>query len=310
MFARTTGKSEWLQPLSSAAGGGDDGDNGGEDDASLPTCSRKLQSTGFTFSPFIRLKLVNFSKHMWLQIPLDVPPTQGLPWENHESLPVVGAGGELRGVGLQHGQAQLEVGFDPVEEEAVDHAHGAVEGKDAEEQGEEPGEGDRGEGGEVGDVLGQLRQTLPDQLLEHRLVHLSSCRGGAVLFTLYILYSHTYCLYTNAISLYFVVFMSVTWQTNKESHLISSFSSPRLRFCFRLHLFVYNQNSEKLLNGLTPNLEVGCFTSQERSLLILVWIRITGLIQEFFLSLSLTVWDRKFHFSGDWYLWVWEFWCR
>ena len=105
-------------------------------------------------------------------------PKQNLPCENHECLPVIGAGGELSGVGVQHGQAQLEVGFDAVEEEAVDHADGAEEGQDAEEEGEEPGEGDGGEGGEVWNVLGQLRQTLPDQLLEHRLVHLSSCRGG------------------------------------------------------------------------------------------------------------------------------------
>lgn len=63
-----------------------------------------------------------------------------------------------------------------MEEEAVDHANGAVEGQHAEEEGEEPREGDGREGGEVGDVLGQLGQTLPDQLLKHRLVHLSSCR--------------------------------------------------------------------------------------------------------------------------------------
>lgn len=63
-----------------------------------------------------------------------------------------------------------------MEEEAVDHADGAVEGQDAEEDGEEPGEGDGGEGGEVRNMFGQFWQTLPDHLLEHRLVHLSSCR--------------------------------------------------------------------------------------------------------------------------------------
>lgn len=96
--------------------------------------------------------------------------------EDHDGLSVVDAGGELGGVGLQHGQTQLEDGLDAVEEEAVDHADGAVEGQHAEEEGEEPGEGDGRQGGEVGDVLGQLGQTLPDQLLKHRLVYLSPCR--------------------------------------------------------------------------------------------------------------------------------------
>lgn len=97
------------------------------------------------------------------------------PGEDHERLAIVGAGRQLGGVGLQHGQAQLENGLDAVEEEAVDHADGAVERQDAEEQGEEPREGHGGQGGEVREVLGQLGQPLLDQLLEHRLVDLSTC---------------------------------------------------------------------------------------------------------------------------------------
>lgn len=98
-----------------------------------------------------------------------------VPCENHQGLSVVGAGRELCSVGLQRSQTQLEDGFDTMEEETVDHADGAVEGQHAEEEGEEPREGDRGQGGQVRDVFSQLRQTLPDQLLKHRLVHLSSC---------------------------------------------------------------------------------------------------------------------------------------
>lgn len=84
------------------------------------------------------------------------------PCENHERLSVIRAGCELCGVGLQHRQAQLEDGFDAVEEEAVDHADGAVEGQHAEEQCEKPGEGDGGEGREVRNAFGQFQQTLPD----------------------------------------------------------------------------------------------------------------------------------------------------
>lgn len=98
-----------------------------------------------------------------------------IPCENHKRMSLICADRELCSIGLQHSQTQLEDGFDSVEEKAVDHADGAVEGQDAEEEGEEPGEGDGGEGGEVWEVFSQLRQTLPDQLLKHRLIHLSSC---------------------------------------------------------------------------------------------------------------------------------------
>lgn len=101
-----------------------------------------------------------------------------LPCENHKRLPVICAGRKLRSIGLQHGQTKLEDGFDSVEEEAVDHADGAVERQDAQEQGEEPRQGHRGEGGKVWNLFSQLWQTLPDELLEHRLVHLSACRRG------------------------------------------------------------------------------------------------------------------------------------
>lgn len=99
-----------------------------------------------------------------------------LPGEDHKCLSVVCAGRELRSVGLQHCQTQLKDGFDAMEEEAVDHADGAVEGQDTEEEGEEPREGDGRQRGQVRNVFSQFRQTLPDQLLEHRLVHLSACR--------------------------------------------------------------------------------------------------------------------------------------
>ena len=98
-----------------------------------------------------------------------------VPCENHQGLSVISAGRELCSVGLQRSQTQLEDGFDAVEEETVDHADGAVEGQHAEEEGEEPREGDGGQGGQVWNMFSQLRQTLPDQLLKHRLVHLSSC---------------------------------------------------------------------------------------------------------------------------------------
>lgn len=104
----------------------------------------------------------------------------GTPGEDHQRLAVVRAGGEQRGVGLQRRQAQAEDGVDAVEEEAVDHAHGAEEGQHAEEEREEPGEGDGGEGGDVRHALRQLRQTLPDQLLEDGLVHLGAWGGQRV----------------------------------------------------------------------------------------------------------------------------------
>lgn len=129
-----------------------------------------LRIFGYSFELCVRLFLSAKS-----QEPIRM---SDLPREDHKGLPVICAGRERRSVGLQHRQTQLEDGLDTVEEERVDHADGAVEGKDAEEEGEEPREGDGGEGGEVWNVFGQLRQTLPDQLLEHRLVHLSSCSRG------------------------------------------------------------------------------------------------------------------------------------
>ena len=90
---------------------------------------------------------------------------------------VVRARAELRCVGLQYRQAQLEHGLDALGEEAVEDAQGAGEGQHAEEQGEEPGQGQGGEGRQVWDLLRQLGETLSDQLLKHRLVHLSSCKG-------------------------------------------------------------------------------------------------------------------------------------
>lgn len=99
-----------------------------------------------------------------------------IPCENHKCLSIISAGRELCSVGIQHSQTQLKDGFDSLEEEAVNHANSTLEGQGAEEEGEEPGERDGGEGGEVWNVFRQFWQTLPDQLLEHRLVHLSSCR--------------------------------------------------------------------------------------------------------------------------------------
>lgn len=101
---------------------------------------------------------------------------QAVPREDHKCLSVVSAGRELCSVGLQHSQTQLEDDFDSVEEETVDHADSTLERQDAEEEGEEPREGDGREGGEVCDVFSQFWQTLPDQLLKHRLVHLGSWR--------------------------------------------------------------------------------------------------------------------------------------
>ena len=99
-----------------------------------------------------------------------------LPCENHECLSIISGRRELSSVGLQNSQTKLEDGFDSLKEEAVDHAHSTLEGQDTEEEGEKPREGDRGEGGEVWHMFSQLWQALPDQLLKHRLVHLSSCR--------------------------------------------------------------------------------------------------------------------------------------
>lgn len=153
------GASPSLLPGSTAAGG--EGET--QDDSSLPIWSRKLQkaSVGRELD----------ENHFLLATPT-------LPGQDHQRLSVVCAGGQRRHVGLQNRQAQLEDGFDAVEEEAVDHADGTLEGQHAEEDGEEPGEGDGGERRQVGNVFGQFRQTLPDELLKHGLVHLSSCGGG------------------------------------------------------------------------------------------------------------------------------------
>ena len=90
-----------------------------------------------------------------------------LPCENHKSLSIICAGREQSSVGVQRCQTQLEDGFDTMEEETVDHADGALEGQDAEEEGEEPREGDGREGGEVWNIFSQFWQALPDQLFKH-----------------------------------------------------------------------------------------------------------------------------------------------
>lgn len=55
---------------------------------------------------------------------------------------------------------ELEDGLDAVVEEAVDHVHGAPQRHDAEEEREEPGQGDGRQGREVMHVLRQLRELL------------------------------------------------------------------------------------------------------------------------------------------------------
>ena len=100
-----------------------------------------------------------------------------LPAEHHEGLSLIGAGTELRRVCLHHSQAQLEDSLDALGEEAVQHAEGAGEGQHTEEKGEEPGQGQGRQRRQVRDLLRQLRETLPDQLLKHRLINLGSCRG-------------------------------------------------------------------------------------------------------------------------------------
>lgn len=88
---RTEGTSVSLLLLllrSSAAGGED----GGQDDSLLPTWSRKLQNRHFTSdSAFAEHKHTSFNAHT------------DVPGEDHDGLSVINAGGELGGVGLQHG---------------------------------------------------------------------------------------------------------------------------------------------------------------------------------------------------------------
>ena len=103
------------------------------------------------------------------------PPAAWLPAspaEDHQGLAVILAAAQVLGGGLQHSQSQLEDGLDAVVEEAVDHVHGTLQGHDAEEEREEPGQGDGRQGREVVHVLRQLRELLLDELLEDGLVHL------------------------------------------------------------------------------------------------------------------------------------------
>lgn len=102
----------------------------------------------------------------------------GPPAEDHQGLAVVLAAAQVLGVGLQHGQPQLEDGFDAVIEEAVDHVHRALQGHDAEEQSQEPGEGDGRQGREILHVLRQLRELLLDELLKDGLVYLGPWKGS------------------------------------------------------------------------------------------------------------------------------------
>lgn len=107
---------------------------------------------------------------------LSLPP---LPAQNRHGLPVVLAPEQLVNVGVQHGQRELEDDLDAVVEEAVHHHHGALEGHDGQEEGEEPGERDGGDDAEVLHAVVQLRDVLAGQLLEHALIHQGSCRADA-----------------------------------------------------------------------------------------------------------------------------------
>ena len=106
-----------------------------------------------------------------------VQTTTELPGEHHKGLSVIRTGAELRRVGLHHSQAQLEHGLDALGEEAVQDTEGTGEGQHTEEQGEEPGQGQGRQRRQVRALLRQLGETLADQLLKHRLVHLGTCRG-------------------------------------------------------------------------------------------------------------------------------------
>ncbi len=103
-----------------------------------------------------------------------VPGWRGSPGQDHERVSVVAAGAQLGRVSVQHRERDLEDGSDAVVEEAVEDTQSAAEGQDAQEQRQEPRERRRRQRREVRNTLGQLRQTLADQLLEHRLIHLSS----------------------------------------------------------------------------------------------------------------------------------------
>lgn len=98
--------------------------------------------------------------------------SQSPPAEDHQGLAVVLAAAQVLGIGLQHSKPQLEDGSDPVVEEAIDDVHCALQRHDAEEQSQEPGERDGRQGRGAVQVLRQLGEVLPDQLLEHGLVHL------------------------------------------------------------------------------------------------------------------------------------------
>lgn len=101
------------------------------------------------------------------------------PGQYHQGVSVIRARAQLGYISVQHRQADLEDWSDPAVEEAVEDTQSAAEREHAHEQSQEPREGRRRQRGEVRDVVSQLRQPFTNQLLKHRLIHLSSWARGS-----------------------------------------------------------------------------------------------------------------------------------
>lgn len=96
------------------------------------------------------------------------------PAQYSHGFTVVLAAQQLVDVGVQHGKRQLEDDLDAVVEEAIHHHHRTLKRHDGEEQGEEPGEGDRGDDSQVLHAVVQLWNVFPSEFLKHALIHESS----------------------------------------------------------------------------------------------------------------------------------------
>lgn len=94
-----------------------------------------------------------------------------LPAQYSHGLAVILASQQLVDVGVQHRKRQLKDDLDAVVEEAVHHHHCALEWHDRQEEGEEPGERNRGDDPKVLHAVIQLGDVLAGELLEHALIH-------------------------------------------------------------------------------------------------------------------------------------------
>lgn len=93
------------------------------------------------------------------------------PAQHCHGLAVILAAQELVDVSVQHGERQLKDDLDAVEEEAVHDHHGALEGHDRQEEGEEPRQRDGGNDAEVLHAVVQLRNVFAGELLKHPLIN-------------------------------------------------------------------------------------------------------------------------------------------